>query len=52
MIVQDIIDRAKKDPRKGSYSAYEEYKEMLSRINPTPTQYEHTCRLLAIALRV
>ena len=46
MVVQDIINRAKKDPRKGSYSVYEEYKELLSRLNPT------TCRLLAIALKI
>lgn len=52
MMVQDIIDKAKKDPRKGSYSVYEEYKELLSRLNPTTVQYESTCRLLAIALRV
>lgn len=52
MKLQDIIDRAKKDPRKGSYSVYEEYKSMLIRLNPTPIQYENTCRLLVIALRV
>ena len=52
MTLQDIIDRAKKDPRKGSYAVYEGYKSMLERINPTPVQYEHTCRLLAIALKV
>lgn len=52
MIVQDIIDKAKKDPRKGSYNVYEEYKELLSGLNPTTVQYESTCRLIAIALRV
>lgn len=50
--VQDIIEKAKKDNRKGSYPVYSMYKQMLLRHNLSPDDWGTACREIANALEV
>ena len=50
--INSIIERAKKDPRKGKYYVYEQYKSELQNICESSIQYEQAIYELAKALRV
>ena len=52
MNISELIERARKDKRKGSITAYEAYKSELSTIAKTSTEYEQGIISLARALRV
>lgn len=52
MNVNNLLQRAKKDKRKGNMEVYEQYKNELIGLKPTREQYDSTLRLLVIALKI
>lgn len=51
-LVQPLIEKSKKDKRKGSYSAYEEYKDNLQRLTISGSEYEEAIKIISKNLKV
>lgn len=50
--LNSILERAKKCPNKGRWYVYEQFKQELSQLALSATEYEQACRKLAQYLRV
>jgi hypothetical protein len=50
--ISELILKAKKDKRKGSYQVYEEYKQELQQIAKDSVTYGDTLKIIANALKV
>lgn len=50
--IQKLLKDAKTYPTKGRYYVYERFKNRLINLNPTPEEYEQTCRELSNCLRI
>lgn len=50
--LKEILDSAKKCTNKGRWYVYEQYKQQLTQLDLTNTEYEQACRKLTEYLRV
>lgn len=50
--INTLVEKARKEPLKGRYYIYEQYKSELKGICTTGNLYETACRMLADALNV
>lgn len=51
-LVGSLIEKSKKDKRKGNYRAYEEYKDNLQRLTLSNSEYEEAIKIISKNLKV